>query len=40
MSESIPGLNFMAKEQRKINPIDDAISLFLKQLLKPYSFNE
>lgn len=31
MSESIPGLNFMAQEQRKINPIDDAISLFLKQ---------
>ena len=31
MSKSIPGLNFMAQEQRKINPIDDAISIFLKQ---------
>jgi hypothetical protein len=31
VSESIPGLNFMAQEQRKINPIDDAISSFLKQ---------
>jgi hypothetical protein len=37
MSESIRGLNFMAQEQKKINPIDDAISLFLKLLLKPYS---
>ena len=31
MSESTPGLNLMAQEQRKINPIDDAISIFLKQ---------
>jgi hypothetical protein len=31
VSESIPGLNLMAQEQRKINPIDDAISSFLKQ---------
>ena len=31
MSEFIPGLNLMAQEQRKINPIDDAISSFLKQ---------
>ena len=31
MSKSAPGLNFMAQEQRKINPIDDAISIFLKQ---------
>ncbi len=31
MSESIPGLNFMAQEKKKLNPIDDAISLFIKQ---------
>ncbi len=31
MSKSAPRFKIYAQEQKKINPIDDAISIFLKQ---------